>query len=344
MLERYRSELDAALRHALSEGEPFGSPQTAPGLLGMLRYHMGWEDAAGSPTRGSVGKGLRPTLCLFTCEAVGGRAEQAVPAAVALEMVHNFSLIHDDIQDQDRERHHRPTVWALWGKPLALIAGNVMRTLADGAALDLPGQGVPARKAPGALAVLTARYLEMIEGQYLDLTFEERQEVSPAEYLDMVGRKTGALMEASLHLGAYLGTDDGERVEALRRCGRLLGLAFQARDDLLGIWGDPTLTGKAVGADLRRRKKSLPVVYAFQKAAPPQRARLHELYSQEELDEDAVAEVLTILDTVDAQSYTQALAEEKRDEALAQACQARLPPWAQGELESLAKFMLQRLH
>ena len=336
MLERYRGTLDQALRDAVSHGEP--------GLVAMLRYHMGWVDQGGAPGGESAGKGLRPTLCLFACQAMGGDPAGAMPAAVALELIHNFSLIHDDIQDQDTERHHRPTVWAVWDRPRALMAGNTMRILANQAALALMDRGVSPDKASTVLAVLAGRSLELIEGQYLDLSFEERDEVRTSEYLDMVHRKTGALMEAALHLGAYLGAGDPQRVDALRRCGRLLGVAFQARDDLLGIWGETALTGKAVGADIRRKKKSLPVVHAFQHASEEQRRRLQTLYQPPELDDGAVAEVLTIMEGLGAREYVQALAAETRDEAMAQARQARLPDSALAELQGLADFLLYRLH
>ncbi len=337
MLERYRADIDQALRSALNQGES--------GLMTMLRFHMGWVDRTGAPSEHSAGKCLRPTLCIFTCLALGGTASQAMPAATALELIHNFSLIHDDVQDQDLERHHRPTVWAVWGKPRAIAAGNAMRVLAGQTVFDLLRQAVPPEKVSAVLAVLVGRYLEMIEGQYLDMSFEERYDVRVSEYVDMVQRKTGALIEAALHLGALLGTDSREKVEALRKCGRLLGLTFQARDDILGIWGDTALTGKAVGADIRRKKKSLPVVHAFQHASESQRARLDSLYRRPgELDDAAVAAVLDVMEEIGTQKYTQALAVEQRDRALTHARRARLPAPAQAELEGLADFLLNRLY
>ena len=269
---------------------------------------------------------------------------QALPAAAALELVHNFSLIHDDVQDEDQERHHRPTVWALWGKPMAVVAGNTMLALADRTILELWHRGVPMEKAAPALRVLTERYLETIEGQYLDLSFEQRLDVGPDEYLQMVEKKTGALIQAAMHLGALLGPSDPEQVAALRGCGRLLGLAFQARDDVLGIWGDPAMTGKAVGADIQRRKKSLPVVYGFAQAPAAARTRLAELYRLPRLDRRATAEVLGILEELNAREFAQRVAEEKRDQALTLARQASLLPWARGQMEELADFIVNRQH
>ena len=165
IIQTYGEVLESELRRALG-----GDRQ---GLIEMLHYHMGWVDKFGVLTRGNLGKRLRPSLCLFTCQALGGQAAQALPAAAALELVHNFSLIHDDIQDEDQERHHQPTIWAIWGRSKAMIAGNTMLALADRTLLDLSSQGVSTEKATLAIRILTNRYLDTIEGQYLDLSFEQ---------------------------------------------------------------------------------------------------------------------------------------------------------------------------
>ena len=334
VLGRYSLLLGRELRASLEHGDP--------GLLLLLRYHMGWVDVEGAPSSGATGKALRPTLCLFACEAVGGVAARAMPVALALELIHNFSLIHDDIQDGDLERHHRPTVWVQWGVPTALVAGNAMRVLADSALHGLLERDVPLPTALHAQSVLTQRYLEMIEGQYLDLSFETRTDVTPDEYLTMVGKKTGALLEAATHLGALLGAQDAEQIEALRRCGRLLGLAFQARDDVLGVWGETGLTGKAVGADIRRKKKSLPVVHAFHQAGDAARSRLIELYRQDELDDDAVDAVLDVMEELGSRDFSQQVAEEKAQEAVEWVHRARLPAASQAHLEEMATFFAHR--
>ena len=334
VLGRYTPLLGRELRASLERGDP--------GLLLPLRYHMGWVDASGGPYSGSTGKGLRPTLCLFACEAVGGAAAQAMPVALALELIHNFSLIHDDIQDGDRERHHRPTVWVQWGVPTALVAGNAMRVLADSALHGLLQRDVPLSTALHAQSILTQRYLEMIEGQYLDLSFETRTDVTPDEYLTMVSKKTGALLEAATHLGALLGTQDARQVEALRHCGRLLGLAFQARDDVLGVWGEADVTGKAVGADIRRKKKSLPVVHAFHQAGDAARERMTELYRQDALDDAAVDAVLDVMEELGSREFSQRVAEEKADEAVEWVRNAGLPDASRTHLEEMAAFFAHR--
>ena len=333
-LERFGSALNAALKLSL--------PQDSQPLFHMLRYHLGWEDQRGRLSSIGSGKAIRPLLCLFMCEAVGGHAERAMPAAVSLELIHNFSLIHDDLQDGDRERRHRPTVWTVWGKAPALMAGDVLCCVADLALGGLAGAGVPAGKAVAASRMLTELYLEMIEGQYLDLSFEGRTDISQDAYLDMISRKTGALMEAATRLGAFLGTEDAARVESLAKCGRLLGLAFQVRDDVLGVWGDEKVTGKAIGADLRRQKRSFPVVHALQVSRGKQKKRLEVLASQPQVEEAAVDEMLGILEDVRAHEFAQKLAEDQGTQALACARQARLSKAAQQELEALVEFVLIR--
>lgn len=336
-LAKYQAPVYDALRARLA-----GSP--AP-VGTMLRYHMGWESPSGAPEESSAGKRLRPALCLFTCEAVGGGIDDALPAAIALELIHNFSLIHDDIQDQDMERHGRATVWSIWGKPSGVVAGNALRTVADATLYELHESGAPPAAALEVVQTLTGRCLELVEGQRMDLSFESRLDVAPDEYLDMVARKTGALVEAAMHMGARLGGAAAERVERLARCGRLLGLTFQARDDVLGIWGDPALMGKATGADIRRRKKSLPVLIGFSGATGPERQRLERLYgTDEEMDDEAVADVMGILDSADAEERAQLVAEEKSALAIGLAREAGLSGEVLEELQALAHFFAHREH
>ncbi len=336
-LGRYQGPVQDALRDRLG-----GSP---PPIGTMLRYHMGWESPEGESQEFAAGKRLRPALCLFTCEAVGGGIEDALPATVALELIHNFSLIHDDIQDQDLERHGRGTVWSIWGKPSGVVAGNALRTVADATLYQLRETGATTAAALKVVQTLTGRCLELVEGQRMDLNFESRRDVGPDEYLDMVSRKTGALVEAAMHMGALLGSASPGQVARLARCGRLLGLTFQARDDVLGIWGDPVLMGKATGADIRRRKKSLPVVFGFASATGPERARLDQIYSSEdEMKESAVADVMGILDRIGAESYAQSVAEEKGALAINEARDAGITEEALQDLHDLGHFFAHRDH
>ena len=182
MFQRYAPRLDEELRSGLSN-DGFQ-------VYDMLRYYMGWVDEDGNPRLAPQGKLLRPTLCLLSCEAVGGEIKHAIPAAVALEFIHNFSLIHDDIQDHDETRHHRLTLWAVWGIPKALVAGNVLRIIADSSLANLLNRGVKIHQALSSVSLLTEAYLQMIEGQYLDISFEGQHDIGMNDYLGMIARKT----------------------------------------------------------------------------------------------------------------------------------------------------------
>ena len=334
MLDRYRPEIERVLRQATPSGDGF--------LYKMMRYHLGFEDENGVPQPRGIGKALRPTLCLFACEAAESDWKLALPAAAAIELVHNFSLIHDDIQDKDIYRRHRPTVWYLWGYPQGINAGDGMRELANRALIGLREGGVKPDKILAAFRALTDCSLEMIEGQTLDLNFERRLDITVGDYLQMVSWKTGALIECSFHIGALLGTDDQKFISAFRRCGRALGLAFQFRDDILGIWGDESATGKSAANDIRRKKKSLPVVYALERSAGGIKSQLTGHYSHEQLDEAGAATVLSILDELGAKAYAQRMVEEKCSLALSHLEGLKLSDWARGEMEKLVAFHLNR--
>ena len=322
VFERYRGCIDAQLRAALAGCQ---SP-----MYDMLRYHLGWLDEEGNPLLGAAGKALRPTLCLLACEAAGGAYEQALPAAAALELVHNFSLIHDDIQDGDRERRHRPTVWSIWGRPQAINAGTAMRVLASLALLGLADCDTPARKVLGAAHILDESCLRLIEGQYLDISYEDRLDVGVGDYLRMIELKTASLIACSLELGALLGTDDQRAIRALRRFGLNVGLAFQIRDDVLGIWGDEERTGKPVGSDIRRRKKSLPVVYALERVEGRTRTELVSTYNRQAID-DGLDTVLNILAAMQAKARAESMAEEYCAKAIAELrCSTSRPRRARG--------------
>ncbi|MCS6962635.1 polyprenyl synthetase family protein [Thermoflexus sp.] len=231
-------------------------------FYGMLAYHLGWVDAQLQPARHDAGKRIRPMLCLLACAACGGDPARALPAAAAIELLHNFSLIHDDIQDRSETRRGRPTVWALWGIAQAINAGDALFTIAHQALWRLRGRGVPAERILEVAERFDAACLMLTRGQHFDLSFEEAERVSIEGYLEMIRGKTAALLQAAVGIGARLADRPSEDLEAF---GEALGLAFQIQDDLLGIWGDPAVTGKSAADDLQARKKTLPVIITMER-------------------------------------------------------------------------------
>ncbi|MFL9652574.1 polyprenyl synthetase family protein [Streptomyces sp. PB17] len=237
-------------------------------------YHRGWCEADGTPRPAASGGGktVRPALALLSAVAVGADPSQAVPGAVAVELVHDFTLLHDDVIDGDALRRHRPAAWLMFGTPAAVLTGDALLV----AALRVLTQAPPDR-AGAAVRELVGTLLELVEGQSRDVAFEQAQEVSVADYLGMAAGKTGSLIGCACALGGVLAGADTVRVGGLREFGRSLGLAFQCADDILGIWGRSSRSGKPVGADLAARKKSLPVVAALA-AGGTAAERLRELY------------------------------------------------------------------
>ena len=333
-LARYRRDADAFLKSFLDR-------DVRPQLRRMIWYHMGWEDENGG-VADKVGKGLRPSLLLLACEAVGGEWRRAVPAAASVELVHNFSLIHDDIQDHDVERHHRPTVWSLWGEAQAINAGDALLGLARLALLRLHDEGISSASTLEAARLLDERTLEMVEGQVTDLEFEGMSQVGLDDYFSMVSKKTGALFDCSLSIGALVGGADAEIIDGLGRAGRMLGMGFQIRDDMLGIWGSETRMGKEPAADIRRRKKSLPIVYALNSGESASAECVSRAYGQSAPNEEDVPLVLRSLDSIDAQGYCSDQAEKQKTAALDLIAKLPLDEVRAAELRETARFLLER--
>lgn len=266
-------------------------------LDGMIRYHLGWVDdhfRAVSPSQRIHfgGKKMRAVLCALACAAAGGTVEMAFPVAAAIELVQNFSLVHDDIEDGDRERRHRPAMWVTWGMPQAINTGSAMQALVNAAVLRVQA---PPDTVVAVMEALTWAMVEMTEGQHLDIAFQSRSDVGVDEYEDMASRKTGALMEAAVFTGARLATDEPEPLSAWRELGRAFGLAFQARDDLLGVTGDPARTGKPVGNDIRVRKKALPLLFALEHANDSDRSLVRGILERHTVGEDSVRRVTDVM-------------------------------------------------
>ena len=327
----YRSRVRVELRKIIES--------CPPALGSILRYHMGWQDEHGHLCSKESGKFIRSTLCLLSCKAVAGDTSQAMPAAAAVELIHNFSLIHDDIEDASHERHHRSTVWKLWGESQAINAGDAMSTLAYLALPRLEDQGVSYERIVSSIRMLGLACLELCEGQYLDVEYEDRLDVTIEEYLDMAARKTGALFAASTSLGAYLGSEDSELVNVFYLFGKELGVAYQVYDDVLGIWGAEKSTGKSA-TDISQRKKTLPVVYGLHNSDGDARKRLKRFYSQQSISGADMIEVKKILDCLGARDYAENLAEQYYCRALAQLEATGLDTLA--PLKETACFLLKR--
>jgi geranylgeranyl diphosphate synthase type I len=331
---KYKDEIEAELHLNLAD---FETP-----LYRMMRYHLGWEDELGNPSQGSGGKRLRPSLCLLACEASGSDAHRALPAAAAVELIHNFSLIHDDIQDGDPERHHRPTVWKIWGKPQAINAGTAMRILANQALFRLVQQGETLEKHLQAQRLLDLCTLRLIEGQYLDISFENRIDIGLSDYLDMVAGKTAALIACSLELGALVGTSDPAFINSFKTFGVNIGFAFQIRDDILGIWGAPEKTGKSNGSDILRRKKSFPILYALEKSTGKAHAELVKIYQRDTVNDRDRDKVLNILDGIRADEYTQQEADNYCNQAMSELVRLGISPLLIESFNEIAEFLTNR--
>ena len=281
------------------------------GLYEMVRYHLALD---GSGANG--GKRMRPLLGLLAYASIAGDHAAALPGAAAVELGHNFSLVHDDIEDGDRERRHRPTLWAVHGIPQAINAGDTLFSLSRIALHRLTDLGFSDAKVLRLMRLYDETCLALCEGQYIDIATSESDELMTVDaYFDMIGRKTAALIAASIEAGALLATDDDQVIARYRGFGWALGIAFQLNDDLLGIWGAEQSTGKEP-SDLAHRKKTLPVIYAAAEAGPDDRARLHELYRRDEPTSDEVSELIAILERTGAREFTRDQARGYRDQAL----------------------------
>lgn len=319
-LQRYQNEIQQALRQAMQRHSSNTLPTRGAELgafYGQMRYHLGWVDSSFTPNAViNPGKLLRPTLLLLAYEAAGAWGltaqtsdtsnylRRALPAAAALELTHNFTLIHDDIVDNDTERHHQPTLWSIWGSSQGINTGDGMFALARLAMWDILEEGVEGEIAARLGAALDRACLVIAEGQHLDLSFENRQDISVAMYLDMITRKTAALMGCATEMGALLGTRDPETIASLCHFGYEVGVAFQIRDDVLGVWASTSETGKTSAGDIYRRKRSLPILYALEQVDAQDQHTLQKLYNQEKpLSAEQAALVLDIFEHTRTRAY-----------------------------------------
>ena len=329
--QRTRDAVQPCLRAAVKRMDPMSAA--------LASYHLGWTDIDGRPLDADGGKSLRPALALLSAQAAGAPLEIGIPGAVAVELVHNFSLIHDDVMDRDEERRHRPTVWSVWGVPSAILTGDAMLIAAQNALLD---SGSP--HAASALRLLLEATRDLIGGQAEDLDFESRSDVSLEDCQKMTAGKTGALLSASAAIGAVLAGAPLRTVDALSRYGDHVGAAFQLVDDLLGIWGDPAVTGKPVLSDLRSRKKSLPVTYALSQGTRESRDLAARIRSTRRDSESDLARMAALVEAAGGRRWTEEEAERQIRYALTALDEIEMDGEVRTEMAELAEFVVARRH
>ncbi|GHA77149.1 polyprenyl synthetase family protein [Streptomyces termitum] len=335
LLERGRTLSTPVMRAAVA--------RLAPPMDTVAAYHFGWIDAEGNPTDADSGKAVRPALALLSAEAAGATPETGVPGAVAVELVHNFSLLHDDLMDGDEQRRHRDTVWKVHGPAQAILVGDALFALANELLLELGTV-----EAGRATRRLTTASRKLIDGQAQDISYEHRERVTVEECLEMEGNKTGALLACAVSIGAVLGGADDRTADKLEEYGYHLGLAFQAVDDLLGIWGDPDATGKQTWSDLRQRKKSLPVVAALASGGEASE-RLGRLLAEDakspvfdSFTEEDFAHRAALIEEAGGRDWTAEEARRQHAVALRALDEVDMPAHVRDQLVALADFVVVR--
>jgi geranylgeranyl diphosphate synthase type I len=309
----------------------------------MLSYHMGWVGEGSGPQ--ATGKRIRPLLTLLSLDSVLVKKENskfeikwlhAVSAAAAVELVHNFSLVHDDIQDNSELRRGRKTVWVKWGSPMAINVGDAIFVIANQAVMDLQQQ-YPAKIVNRVSTSLNECCLELTKGQFLDMSYEERKDLKVEDYWPMVGGKTSALLSICTQIGAILGYAQEERIENFRKFGHHLGLAFQVQDDILGIWGDQALTGKSAASDLVEGKNSLPVLFGLEK-----NGEFSARWKQGPITPEEVQPIALLLEKEGGKAYAEKVSEDETKTALKFLDLANPYGEAGQIIRELANLLLQR--
>lgn len=327
-----RAEMQAVFPTYMVELAPF---------YGMQEYHLGWRNQSLQTEFSDPGKLLRPIMTIMSCQMMGGGLAQVLPLAAAIQLLHDFSLIHDDIQDDSNLRRGRATLWSLWGMAQGINAGDGMFVLAHMAIQRLYDVGVSAERVFQILRRFDRTILSICEGQYLDISFEGNQQISEAAYLAMIERKTAILIAACGELGAMAAGASDHDASLLGQFGLHLGLAFQMQDDILGIWGSASETGKPDAADLLRRKLSLPVIYTL--AREPHDGALHQLYQLPAGDDAGVQAARDAISQYGADRAVTAMAQVHYEKARAALNQINAPnPTLQQELQTLADGLLGR--
>ena len=332
--KEYLSAIEGELKRQVAR---LDEPRTKP-FHDMVAYHMGWTGEGAGPA--ATGKRIRPMMLLLTVAACDDTNAsnwlRATPAAAAVELVHNFSLVHDDIQDNSEKRRGRTTTWKIVGAPMAINVGDALFVMSNQAIMDLK-EHYPAEIVVKAATVLHNTCLDLTRGQFLDMSYEERNDLDVEEYWPMVAGKTAALLSACCHIGSILGGVDEGTQDAYRSFGHALGLAFQVQDDILGIWGDEAITGKSAVSDLLEGKKSLPVLHGLS-----QGGKFAERWAKGPIQPDEVEEVANLLASEGAYEATYALSEQMTALALNNLREADPKGEAGEALFELANKLLKR--
>ena len=331
-LSRYQQPLEEELRETFAGQEGF--------LYNMLLYQLGWMDEQGMPLSGLTGEHLHPYLCLLSCDALLGEYKPALPAAVAVELVHNFSLIHEDVQSGSPNRGQRPTVWWIWGPGQAINAGDGMHALGRLALMRLQDRGIPIGGVLRALRLLDRACLSMCEGQYMDLVFQEKLDVGVDSYLNMAAGRTGALTSCAMGLGALAATEDEGVVEAFKECGRNLGIAYQIKADVQDLW--PSSTDEPPSARLLNKKKLLPLVYIMGKGDLRTKRELGTIYFKRVLEPQDVQQVISVLNENSALEYAQERIRDYCQKAAESLEGVDLSSWGREELAKFRQYLMAR--
>ena len=327
---RYKQALDEELRKSF-EGEE--------GLLqNMLRYQLGWVDEHGTTLSGPSGELVHPVLCLLSCEVLLGDYGPALPAAAAVELVHNYSLIHEDVQAGSPNRGQRPSIWWVWGPGQAINAGDGMHALARLALMRLQDRGVPVTTVLKATSLLDSACLRMCEGQHLDLAFQEKLDVGVKSYIKMAAGKTGALTSCAMGLGALAAAAEDPIVSALAEWGKYLGIAYQIKcdiDDLLMCSGEG-----APSDNVLNKKKLLPIVYALETGDLPTKRQLGTIYFKRVLEPGDAQQVIVLLNERSAIEYAEGQVKEYSRMAAESLDGVDIPGHGKGQLEQLSQHVL----
>ena len=308
-------------------------------LYHMMSYHMGWSDQQGRPEISGGRDHTHGVLCLLACGAAGGDLKAALPAAAAVELVHNFCQIHDDVQGGKPQRDNRDAVWWVWGPAQAINAGDGMHALARLALFLLKERGISSATTFQAVQLLDEASLRACEGRFLDLEAQERIDMAVDAYMNMASRKTGSLVSCAMGLGALVASEEEGLLEAMKTSGEKLGLAMQLRADLRELWGDDQ-PDPTPSPEVMNKKKLFPVVYALDKASISEKRRLGEIYFKRVLESKDVARLREVIAELGAKEECEKLVQQYRGEALSALDAPGVSSQGKADIEGFVDLML----